>query len=186
MSKAVADASSTSPGSKGIRGYLDEYYRNLMNIPGKENDIATGFAIGILISFSPWIGLHLILVFLLTKLFRKSFGAGALASLVFNPLTAPFLLTIEYRTGRLVMGMFTEPVPRLTKISIADFSVLWENIVQVFYPLFIGGLVLGVPASILSFFLVQRALRVYRNRVYGKVSDRLKARQKKRKVAKDQ
>jgi len=167
-------------GLKVIRSYLRDYYQNLMEIPGKENDIATGFAIGIFISFSPWIGLHIILIFLVTRLFKKSFGAGVLASLVFNPITAPFLWTIEYRVGKLVMSIFNGYNAPSLKISFTEFSVLWDNIVTAFYPIFFGGLVLGVPASLLSYFLVQRSLRLYRKRVYGKVSERLKARQEKK------
>ncbi len=171
---------SLTGGLKAIRGYLHDYYQNLMDIPGQENDVATGFAIGIFISFSPWIGLHIIIIFILTKLFRKSFGAGVLASLVFNPLTAPFLWTIEYRTGKVILNAFTDYSAPGLKLSFTDFSVLWDNFVQAFYPILVGGTVLGVPAAIAAFLLVQRSLRLYRKRVYGKVSERLKARHEKK------
>ncbi|MFO8057430.1 MAG: DUF2062 domain-containing protein [bacterium] len=180
----MSEERSAAPGQSGgmgrIKGHLAEYYQNLMDIPGKENDVAVGFAIGIFISFSPWIGLHLIIIFLLTHVFRKSFGAGLLASLVFNPFTAPFFWTLEFRTGRLVIGLFSRQPKQEFKISFSDFEALWDSVVQVFYPIFIGGLVLGVPAAVLSYFLVQRSLRIYRNRVYGRVSERWKARQERR------
>ncbi len=149
-----------------IRGRTADYWDDLMNTPGQINDVAGGFAIGLLVSFTPLIGLHVFLTFLITLWLRKSFGAAVLATLLFNPLTAPIFWAAELEVAALILGKPDFILPETMTFNLAGFKTLVFSFENVFYSLFFGGMVLGIPVSYMSYVSVKRSLIAYRKRIY--------------------
>jgi len=153
---------------KYLRKRISAYYTALMSTPGRIDDFAGGFAIGLIVALSPWLGLHTVLVLALATLFRKSLAAAILGSLVFNPLTGIFIFSLEFKFGALISGSPPVEFPADISLDLKGLQELWHAGAGIFYPLFFGSLVLGTAAAVLSFFFVRRSLVTYRSRVYLK------------------
>ena len=65
---------------------------------------ALGAAIGVGITFTPFFGFHVILILILTRLFRANFWIGLVTSFVGNPWTFPFITLWTFWLGRLMLG----------------------------------------------------------------------------------
>jgi len=139
-----------------------------MTLPGKIEDVAGGFAIGVFIGFSPWHGFHLVLAAALAALFRKNVAAGLLGAMVFNPLTSLLILTAEFKLGRIMTGSPPIEFPAHVTYDLEVLHALWRLGEEVFYPVLFGSLVLGAAAAVAGYFLVRRFLAAYRRRVYLK------------------
>jgi uncharacterized protein (DUF2062 family) len=151
-----------------LKKRLSDYYTELMNTPGRINDVAGGFAIGVFVALSPWMGLHTVLVLALAFLFRKSLAAAILGSLVFNPFTGIFIFSLEFELGALISGSPPVEFPSHLSFDLNGLRELWRMGAGIFYPLFFGSLVLGTAAAVFSYFFVRRSLVTYRSRVYLK------------------
>jgi uncharacterized protein len=164
-----------------IRGRTSDYWDDLMNTPGQINDVAGGFAIGLLVSFTPLIGLHVALTFLITLWLRKSFGAAVLATLVFNPLTAPIFWAAELEVATLILGKPDFVLPDSLTFNLAGFKLLIFSFKSVFYSLFFGGMILGIPISYMNYVFVKRSLISYRKRIYERRKRRALEKKKRKK-----
>jgi hypothetical protein len=155
------------PGEKlNFRRRLADYYRRLMESPGKIDEVAGGFALGIFIACSPWLGLHTLLVLALCTLTRRSLAAGIMGSLVFNPLTGVFIFAAELELGRHLLHRRHLSLPRGLTLDYEGLKLLLHASGHLFLPLLIGSLIIGGAAAVIAFFWLRTSLRAYRRRVY--------------------
>ena len=129
-------------------------------IKGRESPerIAKGFAVGVFIAFSPFLGFHTILCIFFSLLLNASKTASILGSLVCNPLTIPIIYFSEYEIGKLIMKFLRFDVQN---VSLSDFkAVTLKAIIEfgesVAYPVFIGSIIFGVVFSIIAYILSKR------------------------------
>jgi len=148
-----------------LKEFLKENYERLMNTPGSENDVAIGFAIGVLVSFTPLIGLHTVLTIVIAYVLGRSVGAGIIGTLIFNPLTWAMIATANITVGKMLLGK-TKPHTVRIEEGLGGFARLWEAGSHIFYPYLLGGLVLGTIAAVVGFVLTKRSLITYRKQVY--------------------
>ena len=66
--------------------------------------IAGGFTSGIVVSFTPLLGLHVILAFVLAWAVRGNLIAALVGTLAGNPLTFPFIWALIYNVGARLSG----------------------------------------------------------------------------------
>ena len=71
--------------------------------------IAAGFAAGAAVSFTPLLGLHFLLAFVLCFVTRGSFVAAVAGTVVGNPLTFPFIFAATYWLGTLIRRLVVTP-----------------------------------------------------------------------------
>ena len=75
--------------------YLNKFGKKVLirlkRLQGTPYSIATGFACGVAISFTPFIGFHMILAALTAWLIRGNIIASAIGTIVGNPWTFPFI-----------------------------------------------------------------------------------------------
>ena len=91
--------------SMGIARVIRYYKHRIARLPGTSYYIAAGFATGVAISFTPFVGFHLILAGLVTWMLGGSLVAMALGTLISgNPWTFPFIWISSYKLGQLMMG----------------------------------------------------------------------------------
>ncbi len=76
-------------------------------LPGSVYSIASGFACGAAVSFTPFVGIHFILGGLLAWFLRGSIVASAIGTAIGNPWTFPFIWIWIYKLG-LWMGFGIE------------------------------------------------------------------------------
>lgn len=112
-------------------------------------EIASAVALGNFIGFIPIIGTHTIIAFGLSYILRLNTLIVFLGTQISNPISFPFQIFISAEIGNLILhGRFLE-----IKFS-RDISYLNHYI----WPIIVGGLVLGIVVSGLSFFLIKHFL----------------------------
>ena len=115
--------------------------------------MALGFAIGVFISFTPFLGLHLAFCVGMSILLRVSILASLVGQTVGNPATLPFIWLSSYQLGNVLLN-------RQASAASADMSTLvqkffsFETVGSIFLPLMTGGFVLGLVFACLSYAVI--------------------------------
>lgn len=147
-------------------------FRRLLAIDDPPERTALAFSIGVFIAFSPFLGLHTIIATLLAFAFRFNKVAIYSGTFVNNPLLTlvPIIVT-SYGVGAFILGRPLK-IPReglelLKNPSIFSrdyYHQLFLHSWSVVEPFAIGGMVLSVVCSVITYPLTLRALRAYRAR----------------------
>jgi len=136
------------------------FYLRILRLKGQPGEVAGGMAIGVFIGMTPTVPLHTFLAVLIAFLLGKSKLAAALGVWISNPFLLPFVYLLDYEVGRIITG--TNP----PSFMVSDFSI--HNLIElgwdIFYPLFVGGLVMGLVMAIPSYFVTKRIIILYRER----------------------
>ncbi|MSP42958.1 MAG: DUF2062 domain-containing protein, partial [Alphaproteobacteria bacterium] len=77
--------------SSGFKRTVLYLWRRLVRLKASPHKVGLGFSIGVFISFSPFIGIHLVLSGLFAWIFRANIVASLLGNFLGNPLTYPFI-----------------------------------------------------------------------------------------------
>lgn len=165
---------SAKPGNNGkpsipffaVRARMHEYYRQLMETPGRIEQVAGGFALGVFFALSPWHGFQLLITLAFCALFRLSLAAGATGTMVFNIFVAMLILPIELEVGRLVLNSGPMHLPHGMKFNLEGVRKLLDTGLEILLPWFVGSVIVGGSIATLSYFWLRGALRTYRKRIY--------------------
>jgi uncharacterized protein (DUF2062 family) len=85
---------------------LRYHSKRLMRMSGSPHSIAAGFASGVALSMTPFIGFHYLLSFAAAFLVRGNVVAALLGTTLGNPLTFPFIWLATFETGNVMLGWF--------------------------------------------------------------------------------
>ncbi|MDD9912171.1 MAG: DUF2062 domain-containing protein [Alphaproteobacteria bacterium] len=122
--------------------------------------VALGAAIGVFVSFLPIVG-QMFLSMLLAMLLRGNAVVAFICSFIGNFWTFPIIFTWSYNIGNLLLRV-PEPQPFP---PINEFLNVIINIGEIgwslFLPTFVGGLILGSVAAIISYFFVRANIASY-------------------------
>ena len=136
-------------------------WNKLARIRATPHQIAGGFALGYFVSFLPIIPLRTLVALLLAWLLRQNVAAafvGKSMTLLYLPVV-PFLWTAEYRLGILI-----SPVEQPLAFDRAHFGEMFHMGRDVLAAIFIGGVLIGVPAALLSYIIVWHLARQWKRR----------------------
>jgi uncharacterized protein len=175
----------------GWRRAFVYYLKRLTRLSGTPHTIAAGFACGVMISFTPFVGLHILLGCLLALIVRGNFLAVAVGTLVGNPWTFPFIWLAGYELGKFVLGpdiAGAQPMPwRLQELgayageaarqattdgSMAMLHRLAADLSAIAKPVLVGGIPLGIAAGLLTYFPLVRAIAAYQDARRGRREQR--------------
>jgi uncharacterized protein (DUF2062 family) len=183
--------------TRGFRRLFSYLFQRIIRLPGTPASIAIGFASGVAASFTPFLGFHFIIGGALAMLFRGNVLASAIGTFFGNPWTFILIWLADYEIGvsvihslgygadLKVLSMEELGVTMGHVLQFMSFSgaVTWSDLAvdfeQVFMPMLIGGIVLGLIAWFVSFFLTfwavkgWRAHRTKRLQEAGKTPQRL-------------
>ena len=132
-------------------------FKRVTRLSGTPHSLAAGVACGVAISFTPFIGFHLLGAFLLCLLVRGNYVAAAVGTLVGNPWTFPFMWFAAYKLGHALMGMRPaqiEPAHLGNLLSFAEMGA-------VFWPTVVGCLPLAVVAGLGTYFPLMRMIAAF-------------------------
>ncbi len=136
-------------------GFFRQFKLNMIHlarIRSEPDEVARGMALGLFIGFTPTFGFQMLLALLFAFLLRQNKVAALVGVWVTNPLTAPLIYGLEYKIGRIALG--------LPPLEIHEFN--WQLIstlgLQVGKPLLLGCLILGIPCSIIGYSLTVRLI----------------------------
>ncbi|MBI4410911.1 MAG: DUF2062 domain-containing protein [Deltaproteobacteria bacterium] len=130
---------------------IKHYYNALIHSHATPEEVAGGFALGVFVSMTPTLGLHMILAAGFAALFKKNAIAAALGTWVTNPLTLFPVYYFTHRVGQTMMGESRLKI--LRPDSIRDLFHMGK---EIFIPLLLGGILVGLLAAFVSYFFVKR------------------------------
>ncbi|MEI6832099.1 MAG: DUF2062 domain-containing protein [Candidatus Omnitrophota bacterium] len=128
---------------------LKERFLRLLRLNNSPPEIALGVAIGVFIAITPLYGFHTIMVIIAALLIRRvNKFAILLGTNISTTLTFPFITWGGYNIGRMVFG---NNYPPLQWQTFKHFS--YKTILNFYYPLFIGSLILGLALAVAFYFI---------------------------------
>lgn len=169
--------------------------RRLQRLPDPPERIARGIAAGVFTTFTPFYGWHFVIAALLAKGLRGNILASLLATFFGNPLTYIPIGVISLKTGHFILGTEFDPEDEtsfLNKFTEAGKD-LWDNFVavfsdrdadwdhlsrfwhEVFFPYLVGGIIPGIIAGGVVYYLSLPVLRAYQKRRKGKLKRKIEA-----------
>ncbi len=131
----------------------------LKRLPETPHRIAAGLAAGAAVSFTPFVGLHLIVGGALCFLVRGNLFAMAIGTAVGNPWTFPFIWLWIFQFGRWLQGhggVISERPPM-------SIQSIFEQPLEFLLPMTLGGLITAVFVWLLVFFPAKAVVARYQS-----------------------
>ncbi len=182
--------------------YVKHRVRRLPDTPER---IARGIWAGVFTTFTPFYTLHFLIAFLIARAMRGNILAALMSTFFGNPLTYVPIAVVSLKTGHFLLGTeFEEGSQRSFAGKFADAGQdLWENFLtlfngqepdwhglsvfynDIFFPYMIGGLIPGVIAATIAYYLSVPLIRAYQRRRKGMIRAKFEAIKKKAAVKTD-
>ena len=143
---------------------LIRYYRHRIGrLPGTPYFIAAGFATGVAISFTPFVGFHLMLAAIIAWILGGSLVAMVLGAVISgNPWTFPFIWVGTYKLGELMLGGHETRAASSTLTHQLTFSDLLQKPMELLLPMTLGSIPLALVSWIVSFYIVRHVVKRYK------------------------
>lgn len=132
--------------------------KRLTRLSGTPHSIAAGVACGVAISFTPFIGFHLLGGCALALLVRGNYLAAAVGTVVGNPWTFPLIWVATYKLGHLLLGNPPIHAAYIGRLSLASLSA---NLEAFLWPMTVGGVLLGLVAGVATYVPLVRLIAAY-------------------------
>jgi uncharacterized protein (DUF2062 family) len=133
-----------------IKQKLAGLKNKLIAIRANPFKVCMGYALGIFLATTPFIGLKVFIAIFLTYLFRWSKVAAIVGVFHVNLLTAPLFYSVSYIVGNAVLVNsigFSAAAP----LSLEGLLAFKTMSLSIFMSLLIGGLILGLPLAFISY-----------------------------------
>ena len=148
------------PLGKKLKRIVRYMYLRLVRQEMPVHNVAMGFAAGMFVGFLPIIPFQTVVAVAVAFPVRGSKIAAALGTWISNPINMiPFYLMLYY-AGRLIIPWEVPPFDP----DLLELTVMLEQGWNWFLVMLVGGVALGIPASIISYFLARHAISGYRRR----------------------
>lgn len=136
---------------------ISRWKDKISTIPAEPGKVALGYALGVFLAATPFVGLKVFLALPLIYFYKWNKIAALIGIFHINPLTGPVFYGFSFLVGKTIHGsevIFYKP----GSVSIRSlFEMIFSNLV-VFKCLLIGGLVIGLPASVAGYYIVRKYL----------------------------
>jgi uncharacterized protein (DUF2062 family) len=170
----------------------------LRRLPGTPESIARGIWAGVFTTFTPFYGLHFLVAALLGRLMKGNILAALLATFFGNPLTYVPIGVVSLKTGHFLLGTTFEEHDRRLGAKFSQAAAdLWYNLKalftpahadwhglrifydEVFFPYMIGGIIPGIVAATVCYYLSVPVIRAYQKRRRGLIKTKIAVLKKK-------
>lgn len=150
-----------------LGNYRKKLLIRLKNLHGSPYSIAAGFACGVAVSFTPFIGFHLVLAAITAWILRGNIIASAIGTLIGNPWTFPFIWVAVLSTGRFFLGFdnlntnvdFLQTFDSVMRsLFTFNFSSFGRDVWPIFYPMLVGCIPYYIIAWFLAYFPIKQML----------------------------
>lgn len=164
--------------------------KRLLRVNATPYAIAMGVACGVFVSFTPLLGLHFLVAFMLVYLLRANYLAAVLGTFVGNPITFPFIWALTFRVGQVLLGrpVHHEAEPMLDAPSgytIEALTGFFDRTWPLLKPMLVGSVPLGLTAAVAGYFLTYGAVLAYRRARAARLDAQDRKRNMVAKTAKD-
>jgi uncharacterized protein (DUF2062 family) len=132
----------------------------LLHIEDTPHRTALAFGVGILIAFSPFIGIHFGIALLVAFLFRLNRVAILFGTYLNNPWTLAPIYLAGTSLGCLLLGVSSEGLETIDweLTGWAFLQGLWTTLRPYLWPFLIGNTLLGAACGMLGYFVLRRVL----------------------------
>ena len=137
--------------------FISYYKLKLARLPASPHAVASGFACGSMVSFTPLLGLHFILAIVFAYLIRGNIVAALLGTIVGNPVTFPFIWGLIYKVGAFVIS--TKHIEFNNEIN---FNMIITQTYEIFLPMLLGGAILAIPVWLITYILTHSFISSYK------------------------
>lgn len=152
--------------SVGWKHYVKYLFLRLSRLKGSPRSLAVGIACGVAISFTPFVGFHIVLAAITAFLLRGNVLASALGTVAGNPWTFPFIWISILYTGRKILGAaavakvdFMQFFKNLMHALMTfDFSLFFSDIWPILWPMMVGCIPYYIVSWFITYFFVKSAL----------------------------
>lgn len=152
--------------SRTVRS-LKKSYDRFLKIRGTPREIAFGFALGLFVGMTPFMGFHTAIAVPMAALLKWNKISSALAVWITNPFSAPFIYGATYWVGARLIAFRTQyHVPDLEYTGLMKALHKAPEVIGV---MIVGGIVIGLPLAIAGYYLSYAGIIKYRNSLKGKL-----------------
>ena len=137
------------------------FAKRVLRLSGSPHTVAAGVAAGVFASFTPFIGLHFIISFILAFVVGGNMLAAGIGTFVGNPLTFPFIWASTYSLGSRILGL-SEGMA-LTEIHRGFHDKSLEALWPIIGPMLVGAIPIGVPVAAVFYVISFFAVRTFRD-----------------------
>ena len=131
-------------------------YLRLLRLQGKPKVLAKGLAVGVFAGCFPFFGLQTFIGILLATILRGSKVAAAVGTWISNPLTYLPIYIFNYKIGKFLLGVESQPISQLDLQSFSEFRELGSAFA---ITLIVGCCVVGLIAAFITYFASLRFLK---------------------------
>ena len=129
---------------------LRERIWRLIRLNNTPQGIALGVSVGAFIAITPLYGLRTIMVLLAAMFIPRTNKIAILAGTSISiPPTTPLITWTGYSIGRAILD---NDYPALAWSMLKELT--YRDILRLYYPLFIGSIILGIICAIIFYFIV--------------------------------
>lgn len=165
--------------------------KRVLRLTGSPHAIAAGIAAGVFASFTPYMGLHFMIGFMVAYVIAGNFIAAAMGTFFGNPISFPFIWAGTYKIGNFILygnfGGEGGPHETLTRLRHIDFwhegfYGFWDVVVSIWEPVLkpmsVGAIPLGISAGVIAYLITRwaaAAFQVSRRRMLSEKAKMLKS-----------
>lgn len=184
---------------RGGWGRAAQYVRHrVRRLPDTPEKISRGIWAGVFTSFTPFYGLHFLVAAAIAMVMRGNILASLMATFFGNPLTYVPIAVAALNTGHWLLGirmdhsLLSEGAACGIGCQFSNaFSDLWHNLLaifshekmdwhgltefyaEVFYPYLVGGIIPGIIAASICYYVSVPLIRAYQNRRRKRLREKL-------------
>lgn len=148
---------------RGWRRSTQYVTKRILRLSGTPHAIALGFAAGVFVSFTPFVGLHFLFGFILAWILGGNLLASAFGTFIGNPVTFPLIWVSTYNLGNWMLGQagvakfqFSSARSLLNE----SFDALWPLI----KPMALAGVPMGILVALACYFPARLMIEAYQQR----------------------
>ena len=140
-----------------VTRFISYYKLKLARLSASPHAIASGFACGSMVSFTPLLGLHFLLAMVFAYIIRGNYVAALLGTIVGNPITFPFIWGLIYKVGAFVTSTKQKELNHEINID-----MIITQTYEIFLPMLLGGAILAIPVWLLTYLLTHSFVSSYK------------------------
>jgi len=138
-------------------------YQRFIKLKGTPREIALGFALGLMIGMTPFLGAHFVTCIAVSSILGWSKIAAMAGVYITNVFTAPLIYPVNYWVGAKLVGV-SNGVRWPAAFTAQEMIDLIQQSPMVLVDLFAGGVILGLPLAFVEYVVVLRVVRWVRRR----------------------
>lgn len=152
-----------------VKRVLKSAYDRLIKIRGEPPEIGLGFALGVFVGMSPFMGFQTAMAVFIASLLKWNKIAAAIGVWISNPFTAPLLYGLTYYVGASLLGAGGSP-PFSDGVDASAFLETLASAPEILWAMTLGGALLGLPLAAAAYYFVHSAVRKYQEEIREKIA----------------